>query len=363
MRLDHTNAGVVGEDGNECLHDFKANDVDDAANGLRGLRAKPSPALFGVLRDCYGIDSAEGVTDLGGSSNLNLLVCVGPRQYVVRVYRPYVTSARLSDIHLVRRALARGGVPCSSVMGTREGEPWTQLGDRLVEVEDYVERDAKMDSWERLLAGLPLLGRIHTLLGHVKVSASGATPVFANHVEPQDALSWTMRAARRIQAWNPSPAQMHLAQLAEELAQAVGDAEREVTPSLPRQLVHGDFWDNNVFFRDGRVVFVADFDFMGERARIDDLALTLYFASLSLGRKTSSPSALANCVGLSMPTTQAWMNHSRVRSGLRCRWQWRASRCGPSDGGWHCWTTRAMRGGWPRRCLMMWIGLCASCTI
>jgi homoserine kinase type II len=31
------------------------------------------------------------------------------------------------------------------------------------------------------------------------------------------------------------------------------------------------------------VVLVADFDFMGERARIDDVALTLYFANLSLG--------------------------------------------------------------------------------
>ena len=49
---------------------------------------------------------------------------------------------------------------------------------------------------------------------------------------------------------------------------------------LPRQLVHGDFWDNNVFFRGGHVALVADFDFMGERTRIDDLALTLYFTCL-----------------------------------------------------------------------------------
>lgn len=45
---------------------------------------------------------------------------------------------------------------------------------------------------------------------------------------------------------------------------------------LPRQLVHGDFWDNNVLFLHGRPVLLADFDFMGERARIDDLALTLH---------------------------------------------------------------------------------------
>lgn len=54
---------------------------------------------------------------------------------------------------------------------------------------------------------------------------------------------------------------------------------------MPTQLVHGDFWDNNVLFRDGRIVLVTDFDFMGERARVDDLALTLYFADSSLGQE------------------------------------------------------------------------------
>jgi Ser/Thr protein kinase RdoA (MazF antagonist) len=66
---------------------------------------------------------------------------------------------------------------------------------------------------------------------------------------------------------------------AEELAQRVAAAERDVVSSVPRQLVHGDFWDNNVFFRAGRVVLVTDFDFMGERARIDELALTLYYTN------------------------------------------------------------------------------------
>ena len=48
---------------------------------------------------------------------------------------------------------------------------------------------------------------------------------------------------------------------------------------LPRQLLHGDFWDNNVKFRDGSLVAVLDLDFMEEGARIDDLALVLYYAN------------------------------------------------------------------------------------
>jgi homoserine kinase type II len=37
-----------------------------------------------------------------------------------------------------------------------------------------------------------------------------------------------------------------------------------------------------MLFRDGHVVLITDFDFMGERARIDDLALTLYFMNARL---------------------------------------------------------------------------------
>ena len=65
---------------------------------------------------------------------------------------------------------------------------------------------------------------------------------------------------------------------AEELAQLVDAAERTAAP-LPRQLVRGNLWDNNVFFRAGRPVLVTDLDFMGKRLRIDDLALTLYYTN------------------------------------------------------------------------------------
>ena len=78
----------------------------------------------------------------------------------------------------------------------------------------------------------------------------------------------------------------------------VGDAERAVTAQLPRQLVHGDFWDNNVVFRDGRVALIADFDFMGDRARIDDLALTLYYTNSTFWEDTGSDNRLRRLRGL-----------------------------------------------------------------
>ncbi len=249
---------------------------------LRGpaSRAVASPRLFDALDSRYGIRGDAGAHDLGGSSNLNLLLSTGPRRYVVRVYRPWATTARLAALQRVRRRLARDGVPCVAPLPTHDGASWIVVDGRLVEVEPYVEHDAKMNSWERLAAGLPLLGRIHTLLRSLRISAAGRAAPATNHIAPRDVLPGTRRGTLRLRQWGPSPAELELATDAEELAHLVHRAEASPdVGALPQQLVHGDFWDNNVLFRDGCIVLVADLDFMGERARIDDLALTLYYTN------------------------------------------------------------------------------------
>lgn len=235
-----------------------------------------------MLRTHYGIEGRPDTTDLGGSSNLNLLVADTDERYVVRVYRPWVTPARLAAIQLARKILNHGGVPCPQPIPTLDGLGWTNVDGRLVEVERYVEHDAHMDSWERLAIGLPLLGRVHAALQPLVVSADGRRAPAANTVAATEALAWTLRGTHRLRAWNPSPGESRLAAAAEELAELVDAAERKAGP-LPRQLVHGDFWDNNVLFRAGRPVLVTDLDFMGERPRIDDLALTLYYTNSTFG--------------------------------------------------------------------------------
>jgi homoserine kinase type II len=261
---------------------------DNAGGGLRGPRATLSSELLEAIRDRYGLVRQNDLVDLGGSSNLNLLVHQENLRYVVRVYRPYLTQARLRDIQFVRRKLTTSGVPCPDIWPTRDGQPWITLDDRLVEVEYYVERDATMDSWERLETALPTLGHVHTILQDLEIGSDGKYPVFANHIEPQDVLNKTLHGTQRIRSWASSPAEQHLADAAQELAERVAAAERELVSDLPRQIVHGDFWDNNVFLREGCVVLVTDFDFMGERARIDDLALTLYFTSLTYAQDPAS---------------------------------------------------------------------------
>jgi Ser/Thr protein kinase RdoA (MazF antagonist) len=257
--------------------------MDDADAGRRGSRARPGPGLQRVLRDQWGLAGAAEAVDLGGSSSLNLLVGDAAGRYVARVHRPSVTAERLGAIHQARRALLVGGVPCAPPLPTRQGAAWVKLAGRLVEVEAYVSHDAVMDSWQRLEAGMGLLAHTHNLLRQVRVGQEGRRPRFANHLEPADVADSVRWGVERIRGWDPTAAERRLAGVAEELAELVNQAEAGLVVGLPRQLVHGDFWDNNVLFRDGQPVLLADFDFMGERARIDDLALTLWCARCDLG--------------------------------------------------------------------------------
>ena len=92
--------------------------MDDAGGRRRGLRETPSLELFQALSDHYGINYDKEVVDIGGSSNLNLLVCDADRRYVLRVYRPYVTVGQLADIQLVRGELSTHRVNCSKTLLT-----------------------------------------------------------------------------------------------------------------------------------------------------------------------------------------------------------------------------------------------------
>jgi len=90
----------------------------------------------------------------------------------------------------------------------------------------------------RLHVGLPLLGRIHAVLQPVRASVEGRRPLFANYLDPGRGAPG--EAGRGVGG--------------------AGGRRGEGTQAMPRQLVHGDFWNNNVGFRHGRMVWMGDLD-------------------------------------------------------------------------------------------------------
>jgi Ser/Thr protein kinase RdoA (MazF antagonist) len=266
--------------------------VDDAAGGQRGTRAIVSPDLEEFLRAHWGVRPAGPAPDLGGSANLNLLVTDGRSLRVARVYRPFVTGQRVAALQAVRRHLARHGIPCAEPILARSGRGWQAFQGRAVEVEPYVPARAAMNTLPRVRTGLAVLGRIHALLQAFPPDPAAAAPRFANYVAADGLVEAVAAGTRRIRAWRPSPAEARLADLADQLAATLAEQEHGDSAPLPRQLVHGDFWDNNIRFRHQQLALVTDFDFLGERPRIDDLALTLYYTSVDITDITRHPAQL-----------------------------------------------------------------------
>lgn len=165
-----------------------------------------------------------------------------------------------------------------------DGRTVVPLGDdRCAELERFVVWDTRMNTEPLVRRGFGVLARVHDVLRTVALPAAAAAAPHANHVFAAEAVALTRRGAARIRSWG-DPALSQFAAEVEAHVEAVSAAEAPLTDRQPTQTVHGDFWDNNVLFDGDRLAAVIDFDFMAERPRVDDLALTAYFWFLQPGK-------------------------------------------------------------------------------
>src|SRR5713226_5594261 len=267
---------------------------------IRPFRPIRSPELIDTVVRAYELTPNGDPIELGGSSNLNLQFPGPDGGHVARVYRAWVTPGRLEGIQSVRAALRAAGLPFTETRPSADGRPWIRFADWLIEVEPFVGGE-DMRTWTELLDGMRMLGTIHTVLSGITAPSGAKRAPAANHIDAASAFETTLRACAAIRAFASSAAEVRVATISEELANALLCAGDGRSLGLPRQLVHGDFWDNNVKFRDGSLVAVLDLDFMEEGARIDDLALVLYYANsgstlVSLGDPTDRMQALRELV-------------------------------------------------------------------
>ncbi len=251
------------------------------SSGFDGdLRARASPGLLAAVVDAWGlgaIDLTAPTVDMGGTYNLNLRLQSERGDVVVRVYRPWVSVARLTAVQGLRHALRQDGIPTIVPLVRPNGATTLQVDGRLIEVEPWVSSESGADTWERYIAAGAELGRLHAALRRVPILVPFPPAPASNVLAPHVFADWIDRTRLAI-------ASAPLAIGAVDALAICDDAERlraviagEPRPDHVVQLTHGDFAHENVRFFGNAPVAILDFDFLDVRDRITDLAYTTYW--------------------------------------------------------------------------------------
>lgn len=251
-------------------------------------RGTVSRELLDVVSAQYGLEPVSNHEDLEDSFNLNVVVRDGDQRLVVRLYRSSTTAPRLEAVQRVRQFLIDDGLPFAPLRPTLDGSGWCEFGGRLVEVEQFVPSQTYMKSFEHIRLSMPVLARLHNRLRSAPASEAAASAPVANHLDSAhvvESVAAGLAVARRASL---STEESQYAVIAETLSHQLRRAEAQDRGQMHRQLVHGDYWDDNVKFTGSRVSLITDLDFMGFRPRVDDLALTLFYTNERLGRDDTS---------------------------------------------------------------------------
>lgn len=246
--------------------------VDRPAAFPHGPRAVTSGRLIAAAQAAWGLGEITGTNDLGGTYNLNLRLSTSHGDAVLRVYRPWVSSARLATTQAVRVALHQRGLPVLPPVPSRSGTMAIRDTDRLVELEAWQPDDGGTTDRGRLLTAAALLGRLHDGLRSIAPEVSFVAAPISNDLPLAVFVDWLARTRRAV-ATTPPTRQSGPAFRATAEAAAIVAAAR----SIPRgngapQLVHGDYGHENVRFTGGVASAIVDFDFLHLGERIVDLA-------------------------------------------------------------------------------------------
>ena len=137
-----------------------------------------------------------------------------------------------------------------------------------------------MVSWSQLLQGMHMLGRVHEALANLEPPEAARHVRASNQISVLEAKSYAESARTKIRLWpDVTDEELRFADETAQHAQAIAESWNPYRDRLPRQLVHGDFWHNNVLFVQDDISAILDLDFMSARERIDDLALILYYVN------------------------------------------------------------------------------------
>ncbi|MDD2740698.1 MAG: homoserine kinase [Rhodocyclaceae bacterium] len=205
------------------------------------------PLALGALSDFAGIAA--------GMQNSNYFVTAGGVRRVLTVFE-HLTPTQL-DFYLALMAhLAARGIPCPQPVADPEGRLWRRLAGKPAALLSCLPGvDIEAASAEQC----SLLGQ---MLAHLHLAAAD----FSQPLPNPCGADWRETVGRALLPQLSADERSRLtAELAFQAAQNYAD--------LPRGVIHGDLFRDNVLWQSGQLSGVLDFYFAGEDVLLFDLAV------------------------------------------------------------------------------------------
>lgn len=208
---------------------------------------------IGEIVSCKGI--AEGV------QNSNFLLATTEGLYILTLFEQYVQADDLPFFMGVKEHLALSGFECPQPIHLISGEILTSVAGRPAAIVSFLK-----GQWPRR--------------PQVKHCAETGKALARLHVIGQDyggqrANDLSIAGWRRLIDAAGERAETVLAGLSQELANELTYLEAHWPDGLPRGLIHGDAFPDNLFFRDEKFSGMIDFYFASTDVLAYDVAICL----------------------------------------------------------------------------------------
>jgi homoserine kinase type II len=212
------------------------------------------------LAEEYGLGKVAGTNGVvAGSVNTHYRIDTSKGRYLVRIdeVKSEIEVKRELDLLLYLR---KHGFPCPQLAVDRKGRQYREIGGKCVSLYKFVDghhREAR-----RLTLGqIENAGRV---LGDLHVIGKG----YKKGIENRFSFERVAEVYQDVHDRLPS----YFKKITRTLDEEVGYLEHYLESKLPKGIIHGDLFLDNLMFRGDKVVAVFDFEAASRGKYIFDLA-------------------------------------------------------------------------------------------
>lgn len=230
-----------------------------------------------ILAGSYNLPATQLTALDSGSVNASWMVEGGPARYVLKhVWGPPPSGCLDFQEKAIDHLVARN-FPIQPLLPTADGQKTVRHDDGYWQLRPFAEgRPYELGRETDLDSALDAMRLLHQTPAADGENLPSPNPDLDDWLRMPEA---TLRATtNELSRLTDRARATHLSTLYDEIrGEALARLSWATYATLPRRLIHGDLHGTNLFFNGDRLTCIVDWDAMGVRARVLDIAKAAFF--------------------------------------------------------------------------------------